>query len=493
MGTARTTTRRHFFGRLGSGVGVAALASMLGEHSARALAAGLRGGARESAPQSGAAIGNGGVPTPHFAPRAKRVVYLHMAGSPPQQDLWDPKPELQRLDGQPCPDELLARERFAFIKGHPKLLGSPYSFAQHGKSGAWVSELLPHQAKIVDKIAIVRSVVTDEINHAPAELFLYSGSPRPGRPSMGSWSVYGLGSENRDLPGFVVLVSGGKNPSAGKSVWGSGFLPTVYSGVQCRSSGEPVLHVGDPPGLDRTGRRRMLDSLARLNALGHAEHGDPETLARIEQYELAFRMQMSVPETMDLAGESKETLELYGADPNAPSFARNCLLARRLLERGVRFVQLFDHGWDVHGTSAGDDIVTQLPKKCRETDRAAAALVLDLERRGMLEDTLVVCSGEFGRTPMNEERNGSKFLGRDHHPHSFTIWMAGGGVKAGLVHGETDEFGYRVAHDPVHVHDLQATILHLLGLDHKQLTFRFQGRDFRLTDVHGEVVPALFT
>ncbi|MGA0419677.1 MAG: DUF1501 domain-containing protein [Phycisphaerales bacterium] len=493
MGTARTTTRRHFFGRLGSGVGVAALASMLGEHSARALAAGLRGGARESAPQSGAAIGNGGVPAPHFAPRAKRVVYLHMAGSPPQQDLWDPKPELQRLDGQPCPDELLARERFAFIKGHPKLLGSPYSFAQHGKSGAWVSELLPHQAKIVDKIAIVRSVVTDEINHAPAELFLYSGSPRPGRPSMGSWSVYGLGSENRDLPGFVVLVSGGKNPSAGKSVWGSGFLPTVYSGVQCRSSGEPVLHVGDPPGLDRTGRRRMLDSLARLNALGHAEHGDPETLARIEQYELAFRMQMSVPETMDLAGESKETLELYGADPNAPSFARNCLLARRLLERGVRFVQLFDHGWDVHGTSAGDDIVTQLPKKCRETDRAAAALVLDLERRGMLEDTLVVCSGEFGRTPMNEERNGSKFLGRDHHPHSFTIWMAGGGVKAGLVHGETDEFGYRVAHDPVHVHDLQATILHLLGLDHKQLTFRFQGRDFRLTDVHGEVVPALFT
>ena len=373
------------------------------------------------------------------------------------------------------------------------MLGSPYSFAQHGKSGAWVSELLPHQAKIVDKIAIVRSVVTDEINHAPAELFLYSGSPRPGRPSMGSWSVYGLGSENRDLPGFVVLVSGGKNPSAGKSVWGSGFLPTVYSGVQCRSSGEPVLHVGDPPGLDRTGRRRMLDSLARLNALGHAEHGDPETLARIEQYELAFRMQMSVPETMDLAGESKETLELYGADPNAPSFARNCLLARRLLERGVRFVQLFDHGWDVHGTSAGDDIVTQLPKKCRETDRAAAALVLDLERRGMLEDTLVVCSGEFGRTPMNEERNGSKFLGRDHHPHSFTIWMAGGGVKAGLVHGETDEFGYRVAHDPVHVHDLQATILHLLGLDHKQLTFRFQGRDFRLTDVHGEVVPALFT
>ena len=490
---ARATTRRHFFGRLGSGVGVAALASMLGENSARALAAGLRGGARESAPQSGAAIGNGGVPAPHFAPRAKRVVYLHMAGSPPQQDLWDPKPELQRLDGQPCPDELLARERFAFIKGHPKMLGSPYSFARHGRSGAWVSELLPHQAKIVDKIAIVRSVVTDEINHAPAELFLYSGSPRPGRPSMGSWSVYGLGSENRDLPGFVVLLSGGKNPSAGKSVWGSGFLPTVYSGVQCRSSGEPVLHVGDPPGLDRTGRRRMLDSLARLNALGHAEHGDPETLARIEQYELAFRMQMSVPETMDLAGESKETLELYGADPDAPSFARNCLLARRLLERGVRFVQLFDHGWDVHGTSAGDDIVTQLPKKCRETDRAAAALVLDLERRGMLEDTLVVCSGEFGRTPMNEERNGSKFLGRDHHPHSFTIWMAGGGVKAGLVHGETDEFGYRVVRDPVHVHDLQATILHLLGLDHKQLTFRFQGRDFRLTDVHGEVVPALFT
>ncbi|MGA1467617.1 MAG: DUF1501 domain-containing protein, partial [Phycisphaerales bacterium] len=309
--------------------------------------------------------------------------------------------------------------------------------------------------------------------------------------SMGSWSVYGLGSENRDLPGFVVLLSGGKNPSAGKSVWGSGFLPTVYSGVQCRSEGEPVLFANDPPGVDRAGRRRMLDSLARLNRLAHAEHGDAETISRLEQYELAFRMQMSVPETMDLSGESKETLELYGADPNAPSFARNCLLARRLLERGVRFVQLFDHGWDVHGTSPTDDIVTQLPKKCRETDQAAAALVLDLKRRGMLDDTLVVWSGEFGRTPMNEERDGSKFLGRDHHPHSFTIWMAGGGVKPGLVYGETDEFGYRVSRDPVHVHDLQATILHLLGLDHKQLTFRFQGRDFRLTDVHGEIVPAL--
>jgi hypothetical protein len=484
---ARAVTRRHFFGRIGSGAGIAAIASMLGESPANAMSRVLRG-----EPAAGDAASTPLAPNaPHFAPRAKRVIYLHMAGSPPQQDLWDPKPELQRLDRQPCPQELLDRERFAFIKGHPRMLGSPYAFSQHGGSGAWVSELLPHQAKIVDEIAIVRSVTTDQINHAPAELFLYTGSPRPGRPSMGSWSVYGLGSENRDLPGFVVLLSGGKNPSAGKSVWGSGFLPTVYSGVQCRSEGEPVLFANDPPGVDRQGRRRMLDSLARLNRLAHAEHGDDETISRLEQYELAFRMQMSVPETMDLSGESKETLELYGADPNAPSFARNCLLARRLLERGVRFVQLFDHGWDVHGTHAGDDIVTQLPKKCRETDQAAAALVMDLKRRGMLEDTLVVWSGEFGRTPMNEERDGSKFLGRDHHPHSFTIWMAGGGVKPGIVHGETDEFGYRVSRDPVHVHDLQATILHLLGLDHKQLTFRFQGRDFRLTDVHGEIVPAL--
>lgn len=486
VGMARGCTRRHFFGRVGSGVGIAAIASMLGEQTAAAMSRTLRG----EPPASGGSSPLSPRP-PHFAPRAKRVVYMHMAGSPPQQDLWDPKPELQRLDGEPCPQELLDRERFAFIKGHPKMLGSPYAFAQHGDGGAWVSELLPHQAKIVDDIAIVRSVVTDQINHAPAELFLYTGSPRPGRPSMGSWSIYGLGSENRDLPGFVVLLSGGKNPSAGRSVWGSGFLPTVYSGVQCRSGAEPVLFANDPPGVERGDRRRMLDSLARLNRLAFAEHGDDETIARLEQYELAFRMQMSVPETMDLAGESKETLELYGADPKAPSFARNCLLARRLLERGVRFVQLFDHGWDVHGTSPGDDIVTQLPKKCRETDQAAAALVMDLKRRGMLEDTLVVWSGEFGRTPMNEERNGSKFLGRDHHPHSFTIWMAGGGVKSGLVHGETDEFGYRVSRDPVHVHDLQATILHLLGLDHKQLTYRFQGRDFRLTDVHGEIVPAL--
>jgi len=483
---ARLATRRHFLARVGSGVGLAALAAMVGESSAMSIVRGLRG-------EAGAGTTTDPLTPrpPHFAPRAKRVIYLHMAGSPPQQDLWDFKPRLQELDGQPCPQELLDRERFAFIKGHPKMLGSPYAFARRGASGAWVSELLPNLGGIVDDLAIVRSVQTDQINHAPAELFLYSGSPRPGRPSMGAWTIYGLGSENRDLPGFVVLLSGGRNPSAGKSVWGSGFLPTTYAGVQCRSEGEPVLFAADPPGVDRAGRRRMLDTVARLNRMAHEEHGDPETLSRLEQYELAFRMQMSVPEAVDLAGESKETLELYGCDPAAPSFARNCLLARRLVERGVRFVQLFDHGWDVHGTSPGDDIVTQLPRKCLETDRAAAALVIDLKRRGLLDDTLVVWSGEFGRTPMNEERDGSRFLGRDHHPHSFTIWMAGGGVKAGIVHGETDDFGYRVVRDPVHVHDLQATILHLLGLDHERVTFKFQGRDYRLTDVHGHVVPAI--
>jgi hypothetical protein len=479
LDAVREVTRRHFFGELRNGVGLAALASMLG------ATAGTRANPGDAQPRFTSRL-------PHFAPRAKRIVYMHMAGSPPQQDLFDYKPRLAELDGKPCPDDLLQKERFAFIKGHPKILGSPYKFAQRGASGAWVSELLPHFTKIADEVTIVRSMYTDQFNHAPAELFLYTGSARLGRPSMGAWAVYGLGTENRDLPGFVVLLSGGANPSSGKSVWGAGFLPSVYQGCQCRSEGAPVLYVNNPEGVSRDARRRQLDALGDLNRLQHDEHRDPETLTRIEQYELAFRMQMSVPDVTDISQESKETLELYGVDPAKASFARNCLLARRLLERGVRFVQLFDHGWDVHGTSPGDDIVTQLPKKCRDTDQGAAALVLDLKRRGLLEDTLVVWSGEFGRTPMNEERNGSKFLGRDHHPHCFTIWMAGAGTKRGYVHGETDDLGYRITRDPVHIHDLQATILHALGLDHERLTYRFQGRDFRLTDVHGKVVRELF-
>ncbi|MFN0131501.1 MAG: DUF1501 domain-containing protein [Phycisphaerales bacterium] len=475
---ARGVTRRHFFGQLRNGVGLIALHSLLG---------GQRTLAHDPA-NAGPDLSR----LPHFPPRARRVIYMHMAGSPPQQDLFDYKPRLSELNGKPCPDSLLERERFAFIKGHPTILASPYKFARVGRSAMWASELVPNFARIADEVTLVRSMYTDEFNHAPAELFLYTGSPRPGRPSMGAWSVYGLGSENANLPGFVVLLSGGSNPSAGKSVWGSGFLPSIYQGCQCRSEGDPVLFASNPEGVSREARRAQLDALGDLNRLSHARHQDPETLARIEQYELAFRMQVSVPEAMDISREPKSALDFYGVDPAKPSFARNCLLARRLLERGVRFVQLFDHGWDVHGTSSGDDIITQLPAKCRQTDQASAALVLDLKRRGMLEDTLVVWSGEFGRTAMNEARDGSKFLGRDHHPHAFTIWMAGAGLKRGYVHGETDEFGYRITRDPVHIHDLQATILHALGLDHQRLTFRFQGRDFRLTDVHGKVVHGLF-
>ncbi|MHC5114249.1 MAG: DUF1501 domain-containing protein [Planctomycetota bacterium] len=472
----RSITRRHFLGQCG--IGAIALAAM-GDESV------LAGPGASPAPDPL-------LPRPpHFAPTAKRIIYLHMAGSPPQQDLFEHKPKLNDLHGKPCPSDFLENERFAFIKGHPTILGSPYRFQRRGRAGAWVSELLPHFGSIVDDVCLVRSMHTDQFNHAPAQLFLYTGSPRLGRPSMGSWVTYGLGSESRDLPGFVVLVSGGRTPSAGKSVWGSGFLPTVFQGVQCRASGDPVLYVSDPPGLDRASRRRSLDTLRRLNEQQHAESGDPETLTRIAQYELAFRMQVSVPEVMEIAREPESIRRMYGAEPGAASFANNCLLARRLIERGVRFVQLFDWGWDTHGTGPNDDIIHQLPRKCRETDRPAAALVRDLKQRGLLEETLVIWSGEFGRTAMNEKRNGSKWLGRDHHPHCFTIWMAGGGVKRGAVIGATDELGYRVTETPIHVHDLQATILHLLGLDHERLTHRFQGRDFRLTDVHGHVAGAL--
>ncbi|MEM7200733.1 MAG: DUF1501 domain-containing protein [Planctomycetota bacterium] len=463
-------TRRHFLRHCQVGLGGVALAALQG---------GLQGAVRGLTADRH--------PRPHHRPRAKRVIYLHMAGSPPQQDLFDPKPKLTALDRQPCPDEFLRGERFAFIKGHPKLLASPYCFAQHGDSGAWVSELMPHFAEVVDRVLFVKSMHTDQFNHAPAQMMMFSGSPRFDRASMGAWALYGLGSANDNLPGFVVLVSGGKFPSAGKSLWGSGFLPTVYQGAQLRSIGDPVLYLSDPPGMDRGVRRRSLDALGDLNAAHANAAGDPETETRIAQYELAFRMQMSVPEVTDLSRESAATLALYGADPARPSFANHCLLARRLVEQGVRFVQLFDWGWDTHGTGRKDDLVHQLPRKCRQTDRPIAALLLDLERRGLLEDTLVVWGGEFGRTPMNEERNGSKFLGRDHHPHCFTVWLAGAGLKQGVSIGATDELGYHITDDPVHVHDLQATILHLLGCDHEQLTYRYQGRDFRLTDVAGTV------
>ncbi len=464
-------TRRHFLQQCKVGLGGLALASLRGRLPASALGTGPLG--------------------PHHAPRAKAVIYLHMAGSPPQQELFEFKPALIKHDRQPCPAEFLKNERFAFIKGHPKLLGTPYRFARHGECGASVSELLPHLATVVDKIAFVKSMHTDQFNHAPAQLMLHTGSPRFGRAAMGSWAVYGLGSANENLPGYVVLVSGGKFPSAGKSLWGSGFLPTVHQGVQLRSKGEPVLYIGNPPGLDRAARRRGLDALRDLNEMHHEEAGDPETLTRIAQYELAFRMQMSVPEVTDIGREPEAVREMYGATPGRASFANNCLLARRLVENGVRFVQLFDWGWDAHGTGKFDDIMHQLPRKCRQTDQPIAALLLDLEQRGLLDETIVVWGGEFGRTPMNEERNGSKFLGRDHHPHCFTMWMAGGGIAPGVTLGATDELGYHITERPIHVHDLQATLLHLLGFDHERLTHQFQGRDFRLTDVAGEIVPEL--
>jgi hypothetical protein len=468
-------TRRWFLRTAGSGVGALALSSLLAEDGLAALA-----GDDPIAPRQ-----------PHFPARAKRVIWLHMAGSPSQLDLFDDKPRLRELDRQPCPDSYLAGERFAFIKGVPRLLGSPYSFAHHGEAGHHVSELLPHLAGVADRIAIVRSMHTSQFNHAPAQIFLNSGHQLPGRPAMGAWLSYGLGTENSDLPAFVVMLSGKFAPSGGHSCWSSGFLPTVHQGVQFRNQGDPVLFLSDPPGMTREARRRSLDALNELNARHRDATGDPEVETRIRQYELAFRMQASVPELADVAGESQEVLDLYGADPAVPSFARNALLARRLVERGCRFVQLYHWGWDSHGTNPGDDIVTSLPERCRETDRASAALILDLERRGLLEETLVVWAGEFGRTPMNEERDGSKFLGRDHHPHCFTIWLAGGGIRPGVALGRTDELGYFIEEDPVDVHDLHATMLHLLGMDHERLTYRFQGRDFRLTDVHGRLVEKL--
>jgi hypothetical protein len=429
-------------------------------------------------------------PGPHFAPRAKNVIWLFMAGAPSQLDLFEPKPMLQKHDGQPVPQELIAGQRFAFLKGTPRLLGTRYRFAQRGQCGAPVSELLPHLATIVDKVAFVKSLHTEQFNHGPAQIFMNTGHQIAGRPSCGAWAQYGLGSAAADLPSFVVLVSGKIDPGAGSAAWSSGFLPTTFQGVELRTKGEPVPSVADPSGVDRAMRARTIDLVGDLNHERFAALGDPDIAARTATYELAFRMQASVPELADLRREPDEVHRLYGSEPGVPSFANNCLLARRMVERGVRFVQLFHRGWDHHGTDASDDLEHGLPKMCAQTDRAAVALVLDLERRGLLDETLVVWGGEFGRTPMQEVRD-AKFLGRDHHGKAFTFWLAGGGVRAGVTHGATDELGYHVAADPVHVNDLHATMLHLLGLDHERLTWRFQGRDYRLTDVGGKVVRPL--
>ena len=414
-----------------------------------------------------------------------------MAGGPSQLDLFDYKPALTKFDGQPCPEDLIKGERFAFIKGVPKLLGSPHHFAKYGQSGAELSVLLPHLAKIVDDVAIVRSLHTTQFNHAPAQIFMNTGHQIAGRPSMGAWVTYGIGSESKDLPGFVVMLSGENQPDGGRSCWGSGFLPSDYQGVEFRRSGDPVLFLSNPDGVTAETRRRSLDALRFLNSAHQADVGDPEIASRIGAYEMAYKMQTSVPELADISKEPANIHEMYGTTPGKASFANNCLLARRLVERGVRFVQLYHRGWDTHGASNNEDIVNKLARLCRDTDRASAALVADLKQRGLLDSTMVVWGGEFGRTPMNEARDGSKFLGRDHHARAFTMWLAGGGIKPGVTIGKTDDVGYNIVEDPVSVHDLHATALHLMGLDHKRLTYRFQGRDFRLTDVEGEVVKKL--
>ncbi len=467
-------TRRQFLGAGGLGLGALALAE-LGVGST-AL------GARAESPIR-----------QHFAGRAKSVVYIHLAGSPSQLELFDPKPTLERLHGTPCPAEYLKGERFAFIKGHPELLRPLATFARRGSCGMELSDHVPHLGGIADRLCLVRSMTTTQFNHAPAQLLLHTGEARFGAPSMGSWITYGLGSLNDRLPSFIVLVSG-QTPDAGKSVWGSGYLPGVFQGVQCRTSGDPVLYLNNPPGIDVRGRAAIIRSVDELNRLAAERSADPETMTRIAQYELAHRMQLSAPEAMDISREDARTIESYGAQPGAMSFANNCLLARRMVERGVRYVQLFDWGWDGHGTNASDDLVTQLPLKCKQADQPIAALIRDLEQRGMLDQTLVVVSGEFGRTPVAEFRNGSRqFLGRDHHPHAFSILLAGGGIRGGFVHGATDDLGYRVVQDAVSVRDLQATMLHQLGFDHTRLTYRHSGLDQRLTGVQepARVVRAL--
>ncbi len=419
---------------------------------------------------------------PHFKPKAKNVIFLFMAGAPSHLEMFDYKPELEKFSGTLPPADLLKGYRAAFINPNSTLLGPKFKFAPTGQNGTLISELIPHFKTIVDDVTIVKSMATDAFNHAPGQLLMNTGSQIFGRPSIGAWSIYGLGSESQDLPAFVVFSTGSKGPSGGSSCWGSGFLPTVHQGVQFRSTGDPVLYLSNPPGVDDKLQRETLDTVGRMNQMRLDTVGDPEIATRISSFEMAYRMQSSAPELMDLSKESKATLDLYGVEPGKPSFAATCLLARRMVERGVRFVQIYHEAWDQHGNLTKD-----IQKNCNDTDQGCTALVKDLKSRGLLEDTLVVWGGEFGRTPMVQGGND----GRDHHPNAFTMWMAGGGTKPGVVLGETDELGFNVAKDKVHVHDLHATILHLLGFDHTKLTYRFQGRDFRLTDVHGNVVKKI--
>ena len=454
--------RRWFLQQCGVGLGAISLAEMLGLSAAAAdTPAGRR---------------------PHFTPKAKNVIFLFMAGGPSHLELFDNKPELSKWDGKLPPPNLLKGYRAAFINPNSRLLGPKFKFRRHGKSGAELSELLPHLATVADDLCIVKSMATDAFNHAPAQIFMNTGAQQFGRPSLGAWTLYGLGSASKDLPGFVVFSTGSKGPSGGNSNWGSGFLPTVYQGVQFRTGGDPVLYLSNPRGIDRGLQRDTLDGLKQLNEMRLSEVGDPEIATRISSFEMAFRMQASAPDLMDISREPAHILKMYGAEPGKPSFANTCLLARRLVERGVRFVQLFHEAWDQHG-----GLVSGLKKNCRDTDQACAALVRDLKQRGLLDSTLVIWGGEFGRTPMVQ--GGSD--GRDHHPNCFSMWLAGGGARRGVTVGDSDEFGFNATKERVHVHDLHATILHLLGFDHTRLTYRFQGRDFRLTDVHGNLVKQL--
>ena len=471
-------TRRHFFGLASTGVGTAALASLLNPS--------VFAGSIDRDPKTHALVG-----LPHFAPKAKRVIFLHQSGGPSQIDLFDYKPQLKARQGTELPDSVRMGQRITGMTSNQSSLpvaGSVFKFNQYGKSGAWLSELIPHHGKIVDDISLIRTVHTDAINHDPAITFIQSGSQQPGRPSLGAWVSYGLGSENDNLPSFVVMVSqtSGLNTDQPlfSRLWGSGFLPSNYQGVKFRSSGDPVLHLSDPPGMDREGRRQMLDSVAALNKMRSASFGDPEIETRITQYEMAFRMQTSVPELMDLSKEPESVYDLYGPDARKPgTYASHCLLARRLIERGVRFVQLYKRGWDQH-----NDLPRDLAMQAQATDQPSAGLILDLKQRGLLDETLVIWGGEFGRTVYCQGKLSETNYGRDHHPRCFSMWMAGGGIKPGVVLGETDDYCYNVVQDPVHIHDIQATILHCMGIDHTRLTYKFQGRYFRLTDVSGEIV-----
>ena len=484
---AKLNSRRHFLKDCTLGLGGIALGSLLGSCFSGKESLGVSGAERLLNPLSPSA--------PPFLPKVKSVIYLHMVGAPSQLELFDYKPELVKLNNKPCPESLLKGKKFAFIRGVPKMLGPQAKFSKEGESGNWVSNNLPHFKKIIDEVAFLKAVHTDQFNHGPAQTFMFTGSARLGRPSLGSWVTYGLGSENANLPGFVVLTSGGAAPDAGKSVWGNGFLPSVYQGVHCRSKGDPVLYLSDPKGVNRTLKEKLIKSINDINLKEHEKFNDPEVLTRINQYEMAYKMQVSVPDVMDINNEPEYIKEMYGVKPGEESFANNCLLARKMVEKGVRFVQLYDYGWDAHGDLESTSLTAGFLKKCQMMDRPVAALILDLKQRGLLDDTLVIWGGEFGRTPMQENRIGigNLFVGRDHQGDAFTMWMAGGGIKKGAVHGKTDELGYTGVEGRVSVHDIHATILHLLGFDHEEFTYQFQGRPFRLTDVEGRVINEILS